>query len=136
VEILFNNRRGTMVKILDIVERLSRIDNLIRNRKTGNSNELAKTIRLSRSQIFNYLDYLKDMRVEINYNKTARSYEYTDDFIPEIQSPLRIVKKSELENIEGGQNYFSRVQFYWALIGLLCCNYNLIKRLLTSIPCR
>lgn len=98
-----------MVKILDVVDRLSRINDLIKNKKTGNSNELAKTIRLSRSQIFNYLDHLKDMRVEINYNKTTRSYEYTGDFIPKIQSPLRIVKRSELEKIEGGLNYFSRV---------------------------
>lgn len=106
-----------MVKILDVIERLSKIDALIRNKKTGNSTELAKTIRLSRSHVFNYLDYLKDMGVDIKYNKIARSYEYTGEFIPEIQSPLRIVKRSELEKIEGGQNYFSRVQFYWTLIG-------------------
>lgn len=105
-----------MVKILDVVDRLSRIDDLIRNKKTGSSAELAKTIRLSRSHIFNYLDYLRDIGIEINYNKTARSYEYTGEYIPEIQSPLRIVKKSELENINGGQMYFPKVQFYWTLI--------------------
>lgn len=106
-----------MVKILDVVEHLSEIDNLIRNKKTGNSAELAATIKLSRSQVFNYLGYLKDMGVDINYNKMTRSYEYTGEFIPEIQSPLKIVKRSELKNIEGGQNYLSRVQFYWTLIG-------------------
>jgi len=106
-----------MVKILDVVDRLSRINDLIQKRETGNSIELARKIRLSRSQIFNYLDYFKDMGVEINYNKAAKSYEYTGDFIPEIQSPFRIIKKSELENIEGGRNYFSINQFYWSQIG-------------------
>lgn len=90
------------MKILDVVDRLSRIDDLIRNKKTGSSSELAKTIRLARSQIFNYWDYLKGLGVEINYNKTAQSYEYTGEFIPEIQSPLRIIKRSELEHIETG----------------------------------
>jgi len=106
-----------MVKILDVVDRLSRIDDLIRNKKTGSSAELAKTIRLSRSHIFNYLDYLKDLGVEINYNKSTRSYEYTGEFIPEIQSPLRIVKRSELEQIEGGLMYFTTVQFNWTPFG-------------------
>lgn len=105
-----------MVKILDVVDRLSRIDDLIRNKKTGSSAELAKTIRLSRSHIFNYLDYLRDIGIEINYNKAARSYEYTGEYVPEIQSPLKIVRKSELKQIEGGQKYFPTVQFNWTLI--------------------
>jgi len=102
-----------MVKILDVVDRLSRLDGLISSKKTGNSTELAHKIKLSRSQIFNYLDYLKDLGVEINYNKSTRSYEYTGEFIPEIQSPLKIVRKSELEQIEGGLMYFTTVQFNW-----------------------
>lgn len=106
-----------MVKILDVVDRLSRIDDLIRKKKTGNSKEFARTIKISRSQIFNYLDYLKDMGVAINYNKPANSYEYTGEYIPKIQSPLKIIKRSELEHIEGGLNNFSISQFYWSPIG-------------------
>ena len=102
-----------MVKILDVVDRLSRIDDLIRNKKTGSSAELAITIRLSRSHIFNYLDYLRDIGIEINYNKATRSYEYTGEYVPEIQSPLKIVRRSELEQIEGGRMYFPTVQFNW-----------------------
>ncbi len=81
------------MKIIELVERLNRVHKLILNKKTGRPDDFAKTIKVSKSQIFNYLDYIRDFGAEITYNSSAESYEYTGDYIPEFSKPIKLVRK-------------------------------------------
>jgi len=84
-----------MVKVIEVVERLSRIHELILSKKTGRPDDFAKTIKVSKSQIFNYLDYIRDFGAEVTYNNAAQSYEYTGEYIPEFSKPIKLVKKKD-----------------------------------------
>ncbi|WP_282015530.1 HTH domain-containing protein [Marinifilum flexuosum] len=92
-----------MVKILNIVERLMLLDRLLKKGETGNAKQLASKLGVSRSQVFNHFEELKDLGVTIMFNKSKSSYEYFGDYELEVQQPLTVIRKvDELKNISGG----------------------------------
>lgn len=97
-----------MVKILDVVERLMRMDRLIRDGKTGSAKRFATELGISRSHLFNHFEELKDLGVDIKFNKANSSYEYCGDLEPQIQKPLKVIRKrQELSDTYGGNLYVS-----------------------------
>lgn len=64
------------MKTLEILERYQKIDKLIKRRSTGNPKSFAKKLGVSKSQLFNYLEELRDRGAEISYNKTLETYIY------------------------------------------------------------
>ena len=62
------------MKHMKYIERYQRIQNLIFNEKTGNSEEFASKIGMSRRMLFNYLDDLRDMGLEIEFCRKRRTY--------------------------------------------------------------
>lgn len=62
--------------IKDIIERLHRIDHLIRIKGTGTPNELADKIGLSERSIYEYIKLLKERGAPIIYSRSRRSYVY------------------------------------------------------------
>jgi len=66
-----------MKRLVDL-EKLDRLDNLIRRKATGCPDELAKRLGLSRSSLFEFISFLRDvMEAPIHYNKYIPSYIYT-----------------------------------------------------------
>lgn len=64
------------MKRIDL-KKVLRMDFLIRHRCTGNAVEFARKLDLSRSTLFNYLDYLRnDLGVDILYDKYGETYRY------------------------------------------------------------
>lgn len=94
------------MKIFETVERFDLIYKLISEERTGTANEFAHKVGLSRSQLFNYLDYLKSYDIEIHYDLNRNSYVIGNDVKIEIQQPIRILKDNELVSIDGGNSYF------------------------------
>lgn len=60
------------------LERLKRIDRLIRSRATGSPSELASKLELSERSIFGYLNDLKALGAPILWSTTHQSYIYTE----------------------------------------------------------
>lgn len=85
-----------MVKALNVVERLIKMDSLIKKEKTGNSNQFAQKLGISRSQFYNDIDELKDLGIKIRYNKYKLSYEYFGAYVLEIHQRLKIICKTEV----------------------------------------
>jgi predicted DNA-binding transcriptional regulator YafY len=56
------------------LERYRRIQDLIYAEKTGSADEFAYRIGISRRMLFNYLDDLKDMGLEIEYCRKRKTY--------------------------------------------------------------
>lgn len=64
------------MKRIDL-KKVLHMDFLIQHRCTGNAVEFADKLDLSRSTLFNYLDYLRnDLGVDILYDKYGRTYHY------------------------------------------------------------
>jgi len=54
--------------------RYQKMQKLILDQKTGNAIEFASRIGLSRRMLFNYLDDLRDMGMEIDYCRKRKTY--------------------------------------------------------------
>lgn len=61
---------------VDILCRLKRIDDLIRTKATGNPDQLARRLGISRRCLFDYLQLMKDNGAPIKYCPSRCSYFY------------------------------------------------------------
>lgn len=68
------------MSLLKYVNRLKRIDHLIKSENTGPANEFAKRIGISRSMLMINLDEMRAMGAEIAYCPHKRSYCYSREF--------------------------------------------------------
>jgi predicted transcriptional regulator len=66
------------MSFLKYIERLQRMDFLISRKATGTPDEFAEKIGLARSSLFQYLQEMKEMGINIRYSNTNRSYYYAD----------------------------------------------------------
>jgi len=61
-----------------LIQRLRRLDHLIRHRGTGSPATLAKKIGISERSLYDYLKLLKDMGAPVTYSRDAGSYYYKE----------------------------------------------------------
>jgi len=59
-----------------IIDRLERLDYLIRTKTTGTPDELAKKLGISRSQLYAYLSLLKDRGAPISFSRYRKCFYY------------------------------------------------------------
>jgi predicted DNA-binding transcriptional regulator YafY len=78
------------------LNRLQQIDQLIRQRRTGNADELAQKLQLSRRQVYNLLEELKDIGLEIDYCREARTFIYQKQYKVNLNLDIRELTTEEL----------------------------------------
>ena len=89
-----------MKKLVDLVK-IQRLDFLIRHEATGNPNNLAKKLEISRRSLFNLFDFLKvELNAPISYNKSRESYVY--DYLTKFH--LGFEKNDETINVNRNDN--------------------------------
>ena len=64
--------------IQEIMNRIQRIDQLIRMKATGSPEELAERLEISKRQVYRYLEMIKNQGKEIHYQPLRRSYTYKE----------------------------------------------------------
>ena len=84
--------------LFEEINRIQQIDRLIRISNTGTAGEFARKLGISRRQIYNIIENLKDMGLEIEYNRQIRSFVYAKPY--EIRILFEIVELSEHETRE------------------------------------
>ncbi len=80
------------MKLLEQIERLNRLHQLIKYRRTGTPKELAGKLQLSTSMVYKLLEELKTKEVPIRYSKDLRTYYYTSPFLMNIVIDFRFVQ--------------------------------------------
>lgn len=63
----------------DAIQRMKRIDHLIRIKGTGNASELGYKLGLSRAHTYQYLNLMKALGAPIKYCKYRQSYYYDEE---------------------------------------------------------
>ena len=123
------------MKVFEIIERLERINKCLKEKRTGTAKEFAAKIGISRSMLFNYLDYLKSYDIQIKYERKRNSFVFEEDIEIEIKQPIRVLKNNELISTSGGEKVFVRVQGNWTGTVLsLNLNQVLVKSMNSSKP--
>lgn len=90
------------------LNRLQQIDQLIRQKRTGNAEELARKLSISRRLVYYWLDELKDMGLEIDYNRAAKSFVYQKPYQINVSFEIKELTYEESMEIEAGINFFQK----------------------------
>ncbi|MEZ4908098.1 MAG: HTH domain-containing protein [Saprospiraceae bacterium] len=75
---------------------IERMDQLLRMKGTGTSEELANRLGISRSTLYEMLETMRNMGAEIEYNASRKTYYYTTEKV----LAIGFVEK---EKIKGGK---------------------------------
>ena len=67
------------MSLIKYFERIKRIDHLINLRATGTPEEFARRLGIRRSTLFNNLQELRNLGVNIKYSSYRQTYYYADD---------------------------------------------------------
>lgn len=86
------------MSLLKYVERLRRIDDLIRRRATGSAKEFSEKMHVSESQLFLELKEMKELGAPIDYSPSTRSYYYVKN------CRLVLDFRGEGQALKGGRN--------------------------------
>ncbi|MCE5178253.1 MAG: hypothetical protein LLF81_03790 [Porphyromonadaceae bacterium] len=84
------------------IDRLEYIHYLIRTGATGDPVMFARRINVSRRQLYNLLDTLKDLGAEVKYSRTQQSFYYVKPFELDFKKKVRQLTTAETEIISGG----------------------------------
>ena len=67
-----------LVEIQEQIKRIEEVHKLIEKKETGDVNVFAKKLNISKQNLFDILDELKELGAPIEYDSLARSYFYTE----------------------------------------------------------
>ena len=68
------------MNVFETINRLYEIHKWILREETGTPDEFADRFHLSRRQLYNILDEMKDMGAEIKYSRIGHTFYYVNDF--------------------------------------------------------
>lgn len=94
------------MKTFDQLERLTRINRLVREEKTGTPEEFASCLHIGKRRLFDLLDELRTMGVQIDYSKQRRTYFFLNGHEMELKYSLKIISKETEKEIFGGNLTF------------------------------
>ncbi len=62
--------------VQEIINRINRIEHLIKMKATGSPDELALRLNISKRQVYRYIEMIRNQGVEVEYEASRRSYIY------------------------------------------------------------
>ncbi len=89
------------MSLLKYVERLKRMDDLIRRKSTGCAEEFAEKLGISQSQLFQDLKEMKELGAPIEFSPHRGSYIY------ENEGHIIVDFVKEGHRLKGGKNIFN-----------------------------
>lgn len=93
------------MKFIKQIERIKKMHLLIRTEKTGSPDAFAKKLQLSRRQLYNELEIIKNLDAAIKYCKKKESFYYCEPFDLELKYSLKTIIDDETKEIFGGFNF-------------------------------
>jgi len=92
------------------LQRVHRIDSLIRKKQAGNLEQLARKVGVCRSALNGFLNEMKEEGFPIKYCKKTHTYYYEKD--GKMVSSLFELNKDQMDGLHGGQGFIQSPFFY------------------------
>jgi predicted DNA-binding transcriptional regulator YafY len=83
------------MKLLEQIERINRLHELIKHRRTGTPSELANRLNLSTSMVYKLIDELKLRDAPIVYSRQLGTYYYSRSFQMKISIDFKTIVEDE-----------------------------------------
>ncbi|MEA5127952.1 MAG: helix-turn-helix domain-containing protein [Proteiniphilum sp.] len=93
------------------IDRMKYIHHLISKERTGNPEYFACKLQLSKRQLFNILEEMRILGLDIRYSKMRETYYYNGDKYLDISYSLKELSEEEVENIYAGMIFFPKCNF-------------------------
>lgn len=87
------------------IERLRKVHELIKTQNTGTPESLAQKLQISERQVFNCIEYLKELDAPVLYDRKAHTYFYETPFELLVHVSVQVMVQNELRNIFAGFVY-------------------------------
>ena len=96
------------------IERIKRINQLLKLKNTGSPDKFALKLGISRRQLYNTIELLKDYGLEIKYDREAETFYYPDNKYVDINFSIKVLAGNEEKTIYAGFSLkkIASVQFY------------------------
>lgn len=91
------------MKAFQIIERLETVYHLIENECTGTPSEFASMIHISRRQLYEYIQYLKEYGIDIKYSRERHTFFVANDCQLKLNCKIEIISGNEEKHIRGGR---------------------------------
>lgn len=85
------------MKLLEQIERINRLHELIKHRRTGTPAQLAQRLNLSTSMVYKLIDELKLRDVPIVYSRQLGTYYYSRSFQMKISIDFKTLTEEEMQ---------------------------------------
>ncbi|WP_276358917.1 HTH domain-containing protein [Daejeonella sp. H1SJ63] len=83
------------MKLLEQIERINRLHELIKHRRTGTPSQLARRLNLSTSMVYKLMDELRLRDVPVEYSRQLGTYFYSRNFQMRISIEFRPLTEEE-----------------------------------------
>lgn len=90
------------MKFFTILDRIDKMNRLVKSGVTGSPDEFADSLGVSRTSLYELLDELRSRGAPISYSKSARTFLYTEPFDIKIICSLRFLSDEEGKDMNGG----------------------------------
>jgi predicted DNA-binding transcriptional regulator YafY len=84
------------MKLLEQIERINRLHELIKHRRTGTPSQLAQRLNLSTSMVYKVIDELKLREAPIVYSRQMGTYYYSHSFQMKISIDFKTLTEEEM----------------------------------------
>lgn len=102
--ILKTYQTNTLMKLIEQLRLLERLDQLIRLKATGTPAQLASRIEVSERKLYRLIQSLKEMGFPIEYCKDCQCYQYTEAV--KLRVEIQIAEEAMVK-IKGGKTLTS-----------------------------
>lgn len=93
------------------IERLQLMNKLIREQRTGSPEALADRLGVSRRQLYVYLEYLKDMGLDIQFSRRLNSFVFACEKQVYIDWRFEVLTSKDAKEFVGGLATFSNYSY-------------------------
>jgi hypothetical protein len=93
---------------LKYISRLERIDQFIRQERTGNAPAFACRLEISVRQLYNLIDELKDLGLPVEYCRTRQTYYYRYHCRIIFEIRVEEINHQDYKNIQGGFSWLRK----------------------------
>ena len=98
------------MKLLEQIDRINRLHELIKYRRTGTPKELARRLNLSTSMIYKLMDELKLREAPIQYSRQLGTYYYSRSFQMKITIDFKALPEDDKYSYMGGCSPNNRIE--------------------------
>ena len=96
------NRISESLNSIKNLKRLQLLHLLIENEQTGPPRDLANRMHISERVVYSLIEYLKDFKANICYDRRRKTYYYSDDFQFKVNISVSIKSNNETIEVFGG----------------------------------